>query len=460
VLDGRGGTWGKDGTILFAGAPASGIDRVSSAGGAVSAVTKVDEVTGEVSHRWPSFLPDGQHFLYLVYGSDSFKGKKLAGGIFLGSLDGKEKRLIRPEQSNAAYAEPGYLLFCRDQNLLAQPFDLRRLQTSGEPSPVAERVFYANGTRNGLFSVSASGTLAYLTVTAPPQSRLLWFDRAGREIGRLGDSGYFDGPRLSPDGRKVAVAKLESDFIRSGIWIVDSSRASAARFTDGSASDLVPTWFPDGKRIAFRSSEFPSGTSQLFILNEAGVATRLRRSNTFEGVSDISPDGQLLYEAAEQGKILHIWTVNPTDPDSPHRITTTKSSEGYGQFSPDGRMLAYVSEEGGKPELFVSQFPVVGEHPQVSTGGAGPPRWSRDGKELLYFKDGRKLMSVEVKTRPRLELGVPKTLFELRYPLSDGWQFDVAADGERFLVNAPEGVQPTPPIEVLVNWTASLQGQK
>jgi len=456
---GRGGTWGKDGTILFAGGPTSGIDRVSSAGGTASAVTRIDEAAGEASHRWPSFLPDGKHFLYLIYGSDSSKGKKAAEGIFLGSLDGKEKRLIRPEHSNAVYAEPGYLLFCRDQNLLAQRFDLRRLQTSGEPLAVAERVQYWIGTRNGLFSVSASGTLAYLALTAPPQSRLLWFDRSGREVGRLGDAGYFGSPRLSPDGRRVAVSKLESDFFRSSIWTMDTSRASSARVTDGSAIDDVPTWFPDGKQIAFESAGVP-GPPQLFAVNEAGVTTRLRRSDTAENVNDISSDGRLLiYSAAERGKISRLWTMNPTGGDAPARLTTTKSSEAYGQFSSAGSLLAYISDESGKPELFVSPFPIVGEHLQVSPGGAGPPRWSRDGKELFYFKDGRKLMAVEVKTRPKLELGVPKMLFELRFPLSDGWQFDVAADGQRFLVNAPEGEQTAPPINVVLNWTALLRGK-
>src|SRR5262249_55098463 len=160
--NGRGGTWARDGTILFAPGPFSGIDRVPAAGGTPSPVTHVDQGKGESSHRWPWFLPDGRHFLYLAYGSPGPDAKTASGGIFVGSIDGKERRLVRPEQSNAAYVEPGYLLFYRDRNLVAQPFDLRRLQTSGEPLPVADWVSYDGGKKLGRFSVSSSGTLAYV----------------------------------------------------------------------------------------------------------------------------------------------------------------------------------------------------------------------------------------------------------------------------------------------------------
>src|SRR5262249_45687106 len=191
---------------------------------------------------------------YLAYGSPGPDAKTASGGIFVGSIDGKERRLVRPEQSNAAYVEPGYLLFYRDRNLVAQPFDLRRLQTSGEPLPGAHWVSYDGGKKLGRFSVSSSGTLAYVVRTAPPLSTLRWFDRAGHETGSVGDAGNYEYLRLSPDGRRVVVSRLEPDLERSALWTLEISRATTARATAGSGRDGFPAWVPDGRRAPFSSA--------------------------------------------------------------------------------------------------------------------------------------------------------------------------------------------------------------
>jgi len=455
----RGGTWGKDGTILFAGGPFSGIDRVSAAGGAVSPVTRVDQSAGETGHRWPSFLPDGRHFLYLIYGSVSSTARSAAGGVFLGSLDGKEKRLIRPEPSSAVYAEPGYLLFYRDRNLLAQPFDLRTLKTSGEPVAVAERVSYDGARRYGRFSASTGGTIAYLAMDDPLPSRLQWLDRAGRELGSIGDTGCYRSLRISPDGKRVAVAKLEADLVRSSIWIMDTSRATVSRATEGTGTDFLPVWFPSGRRLAFTSWQM-AGSAQMFTTSEAGAVEALRRSETGEVADDVSPDGRfLVYHAYDPKTNWDLWVLDLAKKTAPVPFHRTNFSEGSGQISPDGGWLGYLSDETGRSELYLSSFPTAGERLQVTTGGAGPPRWSRDGKTLFYFKE-RRLTAVEVKTRPKLELGAPKVLFETRFVPSDDWAFDISADGQRFLVSIPEKEPGLSPIQVLVNWTGAAQGHK
>ena len=466
--NGRGASWGGDGTILFAKGPFSGIDRVPAAGGTPSVVTAVDQRKGENSHRWPWFLPDGRHFLYLAYGSPSADARSLAGGIFAASLNGREKRLIRAEQSNAAYVDPGYILFYRDRNLLAQRFDLRRLETSGEPLPVAEEVSYDYGMKLGRFSVSANGTLAYMVRTAPPLARLRWFDRAGREVGSVGDAGSYVDLRLSPDGKQVAVSRLEPDLERSSIWIVDATRATMARATGGNTYDGHPIWFPDGKRLAFTSVSIGGGGAQMFTLDGSGAdRIPLHRSDVGEVADDVSPDGrQVAYAAADPQTGGKLWLMDPQGGSAPVRFSRTRSVEDYAQFSPDGRFLAYLSDETGKLEIYAAPVHDPGARVQGSRGGAGPPRWSRNGKELLYFVDGRKLMAVEVKSGPKLEIGAPRMLFELRYPSGLNifgfmkCDFDVSADGQKFLVNAQEGEPSPSPIRVVMNWTMALKAPR
>lgn len=452
---GRGGSWGPDGTILLARTPFSGIDRVPAAGGKPVAVTSLNAARGEASHRFPWFLPDGRHFLYFEIGSAGAKDD--VGGIFVSSLDGKERRRLRSEASNAVYAEPGYLMFYRDRTVFAQPFDAKSLRLSGEPVPVAARVEFRSG--YGYFSPSKGGTLAYRIPPVPSLSRLRWRDRAGRETGVLGEPGHYQDFRLSPDGRRAVLSRLEPDLDRSALWVIDVSRESMTRLTDGASYDHSANWLPDGRRILFTSRPVPGGVGHMFSVSDIGSEKKsLGPAESGEVVNDVSPDGRhLLYAGFDPKTDWDLWVMDLGDAGQRVPFVRTKDLEIRGQFSPDGRWIAYLSSESGRTELYVASFPDAANRIQVSRGGASPPIWSRDGKEIFYLTGGRKLMVVPFRGGPTAEVGAPTMLFELRFELGYGWNFGVSGDSQRFLINEPDGEKSPSPIHVVLNWPAVIK---
>jgi Tol biopolymer transport system component len=460
---GRGGTWGREGTILFASSPFSAIHRVLASGGTPSPVTHLDPAKGEVSHRWPHFLPDGRHFIYVNHVSSSSGAKAANGGIYCGSLDGREGKLVLPDESNAIYTSPGYLVFYRDRILIAQPFDVNQIQAIGDPSPVAERVRYVTPRQFAEFSISQTGTLVYRLEEPLDAIRPVWFDRAGHEIGSLGVSGPYHSPRLSPDGGRVALV-LRAPARRSDIWAVDTSRGALTRITADNFLNVHPSWFPEGRRIAYSSER--GRAAQIFARNISGGSEQPIHSSQYsEQVNDISADGRfLVYSAGADPKTgWDLWVMDLAGKSPPVAVVQTPFFDGSAQFSPDGRWLAYVSDETGRMELYASPFPGPGARVQVSTDGGSPARWKRDGRELYYFAD-RKLMAADVRSGAKLEVGTPRVLFELRIAPrgsvtreTPGWEFDVSADGQKFLIGVPEGERTPSPITVVSNWTAELK---
>jgi serine/threonine protein kinase/Tol biopolymer transport system component len=450
--DARGGTWGADGTIVFAPFFQGGLFRVPATGGEVSPTTVLDPVRKEQTHRWPSFLPDGRHFLYYA----SRGSGEEPGEILVGSLDrGPPKRLLQ-SSSLALFAAPGYLLYSRGGTLLAQPFDSKDLRLTGKPVPIAERL-WSVGAMSGLriVSVSSTGVLVYQTGSGNA-TQLVWLDRSGRELGTLGPPADYYAPRLSPDGTRLAEGRSDPESTTSDIWLTDLTRNVSSRFTFDPADDVDPVWSPDGKRLFFASSR--DGVQNLYqaASDRPGSEELLLRSGAWKVADDVSPDGRfLIYETSTPTRI-DLWILPLSGDRTPRPYVATPFGEFSAQFSPDGRWVAYVSNESGRAEVYVQPFPGPGGKWQVSTAGGSMPGWRRDGKELFYFGADGRLMATEVALGLSFESRTPTALFKVSLPSPDR-QYDVTSDGSRILVNRISGEVEGAPITVVLDWAAGLE---
>ena len=446
--DPGGATWNREGVIVFAPNFEGVLYRVPASGGQPIAITEAYKAYDETNHIWPEFLPDGRHFLFLVYG----KGDE---GIHVGSLDSKEHHLVLREESTALYVEPGYLLFGRNGVLMVQRFDAKRLEALGEPIRIVDTVESASG-GGYTFSVSRNGVLVYFAGRRYNSTQLVWYRRDGTRLKTLGPVGPFREPRISPDGHTVAVSRLESGMELS-VWLIDS-RGVPTRFTFGSF-DLSPIWAPDSDRVIF-SSPRDGLPPNLFQKNLTGGSEerRLMHNGIDSIATDWSRDGRyVVYMANELGTNWNVWAMPLTGDQTPQPVLRTQFNEMDGRISPDGRWLAYVSDESGKWEVYVQRFLSPGGKWQISSNGGKQPQWSHDGKELFYVATDQMLMAVAVHPGLSLDPGTPKQLFQF-HGASDflGGSYDVGADGQRFLVSALVGEQASPPLTVVINWTAAL----
>jgi len=451
AADARGGTWGRDGTIVFAPSSTDVLYRVASSGGTATAVTRFDESLRHTSHRFPYFLPDGKHFLYLAAAATAE-----ATGLYVGSLDGQSKRLV-DGSTNAAYALPGYLLFMRDVTLMAQHFDPIKLELSGEPEPVAEQVSVSLiGVAS--FSVSDDGLLAYVS-GGLFTSQLTWFDRTGKALGSIGPPARYGNVWLSPDGMRVAAATRDTQSPARDIWILDSVRST--RFTFNAADEWLPIWSPDGSNIVFTADE--NGQGNLFEKPTSGASSEVEilHTDARKWPTDWSRDGRyIIFTVAGRKTKLDLWYM-PIDGDrKPIPFLQSPFNEDAGRFSPDGHFVAYMSDQSGTNEIYVQTFPPSSAQWQVSSGGGAGPVWRRDGKELFYLSPGRKLMAVDVKLGSNtFEAGVPRMLFQTRGPGFPGPRnaYDVSPDGQRFLIISTPADAPPTPVTVVTNWSADLK---
>ena len=458
--NGRGGTWNRDGVIVFTpDGTGVGLFRVSSSGGSPVEITKLDASRFETTHRWPVFLPDGKHFLYL---GANFSGQLENNAIFLGSLDSQERRLLVSTSANAAYAEPGYLVYLRDKALVAQPFDRRRYVLSGEPHTLSDEVLYTPLVDRAVFSVSSGEVLVTQTGKGASLSQLTWFDRSGKPAGTVGAPGSYNNVRLSPGGRRAATDQTDADGRNVDIWILDPARGATTRLTFG-PSFVTPIWSPDGRQILFSSSRKLG--FQLYLKNADG-------SGSEELVADLGRVPVNAWDWSREGKYVlvrkgnELWSLSGPE-RVPKPLLQAKGTVRNAQFSPDGRWIAYASNETGNMEIHVSPFPSANGKWQVSSGGGQEPRWRQDGKELFYLSTDGKMMAVAVTTGLRamagagFEAGSPVALFQThrRQPVSalDVFSYDVSADGQRFLIITKVDEANAAPLAITLNWASELE---
>ena len=448
-----GATWSSDGAILLAPSLRSPVYRVSATGGLPTPVTTLDSSQWETGHLWPYFLPDNRHFLYLVRSATPGHG-----GIFVASTESKETKRLVSADSPGLYARPGYLLFLAGTDLMAQPFDLDRLEMTGLPVRVAERVQYNPAAGGyGAFSVSQNNTLVYNTGSGL-RSVLAWFDRTGKQLGQVGAAGAYTVPSLSPDGSKVAVA-MTAENRNSDIWVLDAVRSTSSRLTfEGNA--VIPIWSADGNLILYRSDQAAPGDLYQKLSSGAGTPEALLKSNTVKSPTDWSTDGHfVVYDAPDPKTSVDVWILPTTGDQKPFPMLRSEFNEQQGRVSPNGQWIAYTSDETGRPEVYVQSFPTPGGKWQISTSGGADPRWRRDGKELFFISSDRKLMAVDIQAGSTFQAGLPRSLFDVRVSgLTDvRTHYAVAADGGRFLVNRIDESDVAAPITVVLNWTARLK---
>jgi len=448
--DSRGGTWNRDDVIVFAPTTASGLFQVAAAGGMPAPLLNLRD--GEFSYRWPWFLPDGRRFLFYVRAGTAQRG------VYLGSLDDKTTTRVLDAPFSAFYSPPGYLLTVRDQALFAYPFDATLMRVVGKPVRIAEHVG-GSSTQMASFSVSANGVLAY-SAGLTTVSRLEWYDRQGHALGTAADAGDYANFRLSPDGRRAAMSQSDAQTNTGDLWLLAFSRRVPTRFTFDPANDTAPVWSPDGSRIVFRSDR--AGGNFLFEKPATGGEAE-RQIGAFDAPfpTDWSPDGTFIlyhFPAANGSYDVNLFAL--AKGAKPVPFASSPFTEIDGRFSPDGRWIAYSSDESGRMEVYVQPFPQSGSKWQVSTGGGSEPHWRRDGKELFYLAPDRQIMAVAVRGESTFESEAPRPLFQTRVPFPGSiyrMNYDVTADGARFLVNTLVEGAGSSPINVVLNWPAGLK---
>jgi len=447
---GRGGSWNRDGVIIFSPDAFTGLFRISAAGGSPVPITHPDPKRLETSHRWPRFLPDQRHFLFL---GANFSGQVEKNGIYVGSLDSAETRLILSASSNPVYTQPGYLLYWRDHALVAQTLDPRTFVLSGEPHTILARVQYFPQTDLAVYD-ARGGTLVAQTGAGTAKSQFTWFDRSGKQLQTVGTPDLFSNIKLSPDGKRIAVDQTDADGRHVNVWIHDLASQAAARLGFFTLEQLA-VWSPDGKRVIFTSNQ--RDHFSLFERNSDG-------SGSDQEVADSGDYVQNPWDWSHDGKYLLIriqYTLRYLSlADGQMHPLLDQGTPRNAQFSPDGKWFAYASNETGSWEIYVSPFPNPSSKWQVSRGGGEEPRWRRDGKELFYLSANRELVAVPVKTGASFEAGPPAVLFPLRarQPISamDFFTYDVGADGQRFLINAEVENSPVP-LSIVLHWTSEMQ---
>lgn len=451
ALPGNGGSWESSGAILFAPSLAGALLRVSASGGSSQPVTQLSASRKDFAQRWPQFLPDGKHFLFFVWSADTSNT-----GVYAGSIDDGEQKLILRNPSDAVFVPPNYLLFVRDGTLMAQHFDPAALQLQGDAAPLVEHLTSAISFSAGPFTVSSNGTLVYATGTAGFRTtRLLWFDRAGKQIGETGSPGYYDTPKISPDGRSLAVS-IGGTALPGVITVFDLTSGLQRRLNFSNSFNVAPAWSSDGKTIAFISNR--AGGIHLFQkpADGAGSTTPLFADKVLQehaGVPQWTGDGRyLVFRRSDLDTVFAMPLFGDRKP-----FPVLENLRNF-SVSPNGRWIAYVGSGG---EVDVSPFPHVTGTWQVSTGAGSGPRWRRDGKEIFYLSPDHQIMAAQVTDEgTKLSVGKVQSLFRANLASvapNAGGNFDISPDGQKIIIVSPVEQKDSQPLTLVTNWPALLK---
>jgi hypothetical protein len=376
--------------------------------------------------------------------------------VLLASLDSDEIKTVAETGSNAVYSE-GRLLFLRESTLMAQPFDLKTLATNGEAVPIAERVQQSFSPNIiGHFSVSATGLLAYTTGVDDYGLQLTWFDRTGKALGTIGEPRSFSDINLSPDGKALVASVYGAQG--EDLWTYDLSKGLPVRFTFDPARADFPVWSPDGRSIVFNSVRKGHWDLYRKSADGSGVEELLYADDREKYPNTWSPDGKVLIFVTVDGSGSSGHWALPLTPEGSGKPTPfLPAGTRFAKVAPDGRWVTYISEESQRAEVYVSPFSRSGGKRQISTNGGIKPRWRRDGKEIFYLSPEGQLMAAEVRiSSETVEVGTTRALFG-GIPTSNGYGYDISADGQRILATVAKQQKSNEPITLVQNWAAGLQ---
>ena len=464
---GRGGTWGRSGIIVFAPQASGWLWKINADGSNLAQLTeKVFDGTKIISHRWPVFLPDGEHLLFstLTFTNPS---NDQSSGVYLGSLAGDAKIVAPLGRSNSGYAN-GYLFYMDEKkSLRVTLLDTAKGTIASDSTVVADLVGFQPSIFWGSFSVADNGTVVYNPNVGAALSIFTWYDRAGKELGTMGDAGVLSNPNLSPDDSRVALDVADAKATSVNVWLNDVKRGTNSRFTFDNAEDVGGVWSRDGSLIAYRSLQ--ANDTNVFVKQAQGLqpARSIFSVKDSGHVSDDlapnswSPDNKELLctlQPAEGGSQLVLLS---TAGGKMTRFLTTNTSETNGQISPDGKWVAYASNDSGDWEIYVTTYPAAAGKWQVSRGGGTEPRWRGDGKEMFYIGPGSTLMAVPITSDGTFAAGNPTPLFRTQFRAqvssTDQFSYDVTKDGQRFVVNRYAKPAQVAPLHIILNATADLR---
>jgi Tol biopolymer transport system component len=440
----RGGTWNRDGTIVFAPSLEGPLWKVPAAGGTPQQVTRLAE--GESAHRWPLFLQDGERFLYLAVTPPA-----RSGGIFLGSLNGERvKKLVVAGQSSMGLSR-GYLFYGREGGIVAQKFDEDRADVIGSPVTIVSAVGISDRLA-AAFSSARNGTLVAQSGAGFMTSKLVWVDRTGSEVSAIGPDELFFSPRLSRDGRRLAVDRSDPVSGQGDIWIYDLQRNAPTRLTFQPENESGPAWSPDDRFIFYHRGNQGRSSVDRMAAGGTGTAEALVESVDNKRLTHVSGDGRwILFDLVAGSTRTDIWLYSVADRKARPWMATPFNERGA-ELSPDGAWIAYQSDESGQDEIYVRRFPESDRKWLLTTAGGSMPAWRGDSREIFYLAPDGKMMAVTVTPAESFESATPVPLFEANVRIHPNRQFDITPDGTRFLLNRVDRA-PVEPLTLITHWS-------
>ncbi len=449
--DVRGATWNQNGLIVYAPTFTGGLMQVPAAGGEARPTTTLAVARNEGTHRFPLFLPDGRHLVfYLAAGTGTEPG-----WIGLGQVGSGEHRRLAPASSLQAFLPPSTLLYTTGRTLVAQRLDLSRMELVGEPVPLGVEQPGNLAVSGNRALTAAANTVAY-QVGVQGSTRIVWADRDGTELGTVFEGhGWLFGPSLSPDGTRVSVSSYAGSGV-GGIWIVDPARNNQTRMTFDERDDQGAVWSPDGQTLAVQAHSADEASIYLLDVRVPRSEKLWKKVPGLYGVDAWLPSGEaLLFTRMDAANRSDIWILDRSSEES--RPLLASPANEYGPHpSPDGNWLAYASDASGRDEVYVRRLEGEGQVWRVSTDGGSTPLWRRDGRELFYVDQASRIVAVTTSLGASFSSGDPVVLFRSNLDESGGRQYDVSADGQRFLLNR-RAATATKPIVVVRDWGPKIE---